>query len=69
MDYILRAGYPCSKAEVLLLDLHQPGEYTNGLLDLTQLQMSDQLMSIIDLINSRWVREKLLTAKVPTTLG
>ncbi len=51
----------------MLLDLRQPGEYTSDLFALTQPQTSDQLMSVMDSINSRWGRGTLRTATVPTT--
>lgn len=67
VDHIFRPGYRYSKAEVMLLDLRQPGEYASDLFALIQPQTSDQLMSVMDSINSRWGRGTLRTATVPTT--
>lgn len=48
-------GYPF-KAEVLLLDLRQPGEFTDDLFAVTQPVASGRLMSALDEINDRYGR-------------
>ena len=44
VERIYRPGYRYSKAEVLLLDLRQPGEYTDDLFAQTQPKKCEQLM-------------------------
>ncbi|NJP03626.1 translesion error-prone DNA polymerase V subunit UmuC [Pseudomonas sp. hsmgli-8] len=65
VERIFRKGYRYSKAEVLLLDLRQPGEYTGDLFARTQPQKCEQLMGIMDSINARWGRGTLRSATVP----
>jgi DNA polymerase V len=66
VERIFREGYRCySKAEVLLLDLRQPGEYTDNLFALTQPKKCAQLMKTLDTINARWGRGTLRSATVP----
>ena len=67
VERIYRPGYRYSKAEVLLLDLRQPGEYTDDLFALTQPKKCEQLMQTLDTINARWGRGTLRSATVPTT--
>jgi len=66
VERIFREGYRYSKAEVLLLDLRQPGEYTDDLFALTQPKKCEQLMRTLDSINARWGRGTLRSATVPT---
>jgi DNA polymerase V len=66
IDYLYRPGFNYSKAEVLLLDLRQPGEFTDDLFAEVQPVMSNKLMSVMDEINGRWGRGTLRTASVPT---
>ena len=65
VERIFRPGYRYSKAEVLLLDLRQPGEYTDDLFALTQPNKCEQLMQVLDTINGRWGRGTLRSATVP----
>jgi len=65
VERIFRDGYRYSKAEVLLLDLRQPGEYTDDLFALTQPKRCEQLMNTLDSINARWGRGTLRAATVP----
>ena len=66
VERIYRPGYRYSKAEVLLLDLRQPGEYTDDLFAVTQPKRCEQLMQVLDTINGRWGRGTLRSATVPT---
>jgi DNA polymerase V len=50
---------------VLLMDLRQPGEYTDDLFAEVQPAISNKLMSVLDEINGRWGRRTLRTASVP----
>lgn len=62
---IFREGYRYSKAEVLLMDLRQPGEFTDDLFSIIQPVASEKLMSVLDEINGRWGRGTLRVASVP----
>ncbi|MGE8067096.1 Y-family DNA polymerase [Pseudomonas sp. NPDC089569] len=64
---IFRPGFRYSKAEVLLMDLRQPGEFTDDLFAHTQSVECDQLMSVMDKINDRWGRGTLRAASVPAS--
>lgn len=63
---LFRPGFKYSKAEVLLLDLRQPGEFTDDLFAVTQPMTSEKVMGVLDQINSRWGRGTLRTASVPS---
>ncbi|QUN70688.1 DUF4113 domain-containing protein (plasmid) [Pseudomonas sp. JS425] len=65
VDHIYRPGFKYSKAEVLLMDLRQPGEYTDDLFAEVQPTVSNKLMGVLDEINGRWGRGTLRTASVP----
>lgn len=54
VQHVYQAGYRYSKAEVLLLDLRQRGEFTDNLFALTQPLTSGRLMSALDKINDRY---------------
>jgi DNA polymerase V len=66
VDHIYQPGFKHSKAEVLLMDLRQPGEYTDNLFAEVQPVVSNKLMSVLDEINRRWGRGTLRTGSVPT---
>ena len=65
VGHIYRPGFKYSKAEVLLMDLRQPGEYTDDLFAEVQPAVSNKLMGVLDEINGRWGRGTLRTASVP----
>jgi len=65
IDHLYRPGYRYSKAEVLLLDLRQPGEFTDDLFAVRQPATTNKLMGVLDEINGRWGRGTLRTASVP----
>jgi DNA polymerase V len=65
VDHIFRPGFKYSKAEVLLMDLRQPGEYTDDLFAEVQPAVSNKLMGVMDEINGRWGSGTLRTASVP----
>ena len=65
VERLFRAGFRYSKAEVLLMDLRQPGEFTDDLFAHTQPATADKVMSVLDEINNRWGRGTLRTAAVP----
>ena len=65
LDHVFRPGFNYSKAEVLLLNLCQPGEFTEGLFAESQPAASTKLMGVLDEINGRWGRGTLRSASVP----
>ncbi len=64
---IFRPGFRYSKAEVLLMDLRQPGEFSEDLFALKQSVACDRLMQVMDNINERWGRGTMRAASVPAT--
>ncbi|MEK2608939.1 translesion error-prone DNA polymerase V subunit UmuC [Pseudomonas shirazensis] len=64
VERIYQPGFRYSKAEVLLLDLRQPGEFTDDLFAVTQPVASDRLMSVLDKINGKYGRGTMHTATV-----
>lgn len=67
VEQIYRPGFRYSKAEVLLMDLRQPGEFTDDLFAATQPEACDRLMTVLDEINGRYGRGTMRTASVPRT--
>jgi DNA polymerase V len=67
VDLIFRQGFRYSKAEVLLVNLCQKGEYTEDLFATSQPESSEKVMGVLDAINTRWGRGTLRLASVPTT--
>ena len=65
VERIYRPGFRYSKAEVLLLDLRQPGEFSGDLFATRQSVEADRIMSVLDEINDRWGRGTLRSAAVP----
>jgi DNA polymerase V len=66
VDRIYRPGFRYSKAEVLLMSLCQPGEYTDDLFATSQPAESTRVMAVLDQINERWGRGTLRAASVPS---
>ncbi|MBZ9783377.1 Y-family DNA polymerase [Pseudomonas sp. REP124] len=64
---IFRPGFRYSKAEVLLMDLRQPGEFTEDLFASKQSTECVRLMQVMDNINGRWGRGTLRAASVPAS--
>lgn len=65
VNRLFRPGFKYSKAEVLLMDLRQPGEFTDDLFAHSQPEAADKVMSVLDEINLRWGRGTLRAASVP----
>jgi DNA polymerase V len=65
LDSLYRAGFRYSKAEVLLLCLCKPGEFTEDLFARSQSLEATKLMGVLDKINGRWGRGTLRSASVP----
>lgn len=66
VDHIYRPGFKYSKAEVMLLSLCHPGEYTDDLFAVSQPAEATRVMTVLDQINDRWGRGSLRSASVPT---
>lgn len=64
---VYRSGFRYSKAEVLLMDLRQPGEFSDDLFAVTQPAACDRLMSMLDEINGKYGRGTMRAASVPDT--
>jgi len=67
LDRVYRPGFKYSKAEVLLMSLCQPGEYTDDLFAASQPTESTRVMAVLDQINERWGRGTLRAASVPSS--
>lgn len=66
LEHVFRPGFNYSKAEVLLLNLCQPGEYTDDLFAVSQPAEATKVMAVLDQINGRWGRGTLRSASVPS---
>ena len=66
LDRVYRPGFKYSKAEVLLMNLCQPGEYTDDLFAASQPTESTKVMAVLDQINERWGSGTLRAASVPS---
>lgn len=65
VDHIYRPGFKYSKAEVMLLNLCRPGEYTDDLFTVSQPAQATRVMRVLDQINGRWGKGTLRSASVP----
>lgn len=65
VERIYQAGYRYSKAEILLVDLRQPGEFTDDRFAVTQSVACTRLMSTLDEINDRYGRGTVRAGSVP----
>jgi len=65
LDVIYRPGYAYSKAEVLLMDLRQCGEFTGDLFAVTPRSGADRLMAVVDRINAREGRGTVRLGRIP----
>ena len=69
LDVIFKPGHAYAKAEIMLLDLRQRGEFTDDLFAEVQPAAAEKVMSVLDEINGRWGRGTLRPARVPLTPG
>ncbi|MBJ7372569.1 MAG: translesion error-prone DNA polymerase V subunit UmuC [Pseudomonas sp.] len=69
LDRVFRPDFSYSKAEVMLLNLCQPGEYTDDLFATSQPTEATRVMAVLDEINGRWGRGTLRAASVPSNPG
>ncbi|WP_460115390.1 Y-family DNA polymerase [Pseudomonas sp. H2_D02] len=67
VDRLFRPGFKYSKAEILLMDLRQPGEFTDDLFGQSQPLTAERVMGVLDEINQRWGRGTLRTGSVPSS--
>ncbi|MGP6422109.1 translesion error-prone DNA polymerase V subunit UmuC [Pseudomonas putida] len=67
VERVFRPGFKYSKAEVMLVNICQPGDYTEDLFSSTQSTEVTNLMSVLDKINERWGRGTLRVASVPSS--
>ncbi|WP_044870078.1 Y-family DNA polymerase [Pseudomonas sp. LFM046] len=65
LEIVYRPGYAFRKAEVLLMDLRQPGEFTLDLFAPVQSERASKTMAVMDAINSRWGRGTVRPGGVP----
>ncbi|MCU1717294.1 translesion error-prone DNA polymerase V subunit UmuC [Pseudomonas sp. 5P_3.1_Bac2] len=64
LDRIFKEGYAYSKAEVLLLDLRQRGEFTGDLFAVEQPATTDRVMGVLDQINAKYGRGTLRPGRI-----
>ena len=69
INRLFRPGFKYSKAEVLLLDLRQPGAFTDDLFAESQPQAAEKVMGVLDQINQRWGSGTLRAGSVPAAPG
>jgi DNA polymerase V len=69
LELIYRTGFAFSKAEILLLDLRQRGEFTDDLFVATPPEAAERVMGVLDAINARWGRGTMRPAGVPAKPG
>jgi DNA polymerase V len=67
LEHIFRPGYAYAKAEILLLDLCQRGQFTDDLFAELQPSAAEKVMGVLDAVNGRWGRGTLRPARVPVT--
>ncbi|HBP4890581.1 TPA: DUF4113 domain-containing protein, partial [Pseudomonas aeruginosa] len=65
LELLYRPGFAFSKAEVLLLDLRRPGEFTGDLFAEVQSERATKAMAVMDAINARWGRGTVRPGGVP----
>ncbi|CAI8907825.1 Y-family DNA polymerase [Pseudomonas zeae] len=66
INRLFRPGFRYSKAEVLLMDLRQPGEFTDDLFAQSQPLAAEKVMGVLDEINQRWGSGTLRAGSVPS---
>lgn len=69
VEAIYQVGFSFSKAEVLLLDLCQRGEYTDDLFAAAQPANTEKVMAVLDAVNAKWGRGTLRPGIVPQEPG
>jgi DNA polymerase V len=67
LSQAFREGFAYAKAEILLMDLRQPGEFTDDLFAPVQPERSDRAMAVMDSINAKYGRGTLRPGGVPAS--
>lgn len=67
LELIYQPGFAFMKAEVLLLNICQSGEYTPDLFASEQPATSQRLMEVMDQINAKWGRGTMRPARIPAS--
>jgi DNA polymerase V len=67
LELIYQPGFAFSKAEILLVEICQPVEYTPDLFAKTQPAASQKVMQVMDQINAKWGRGTMRPGRVPVT--
>ena len=67
LEQVYREGYSFAKAQVLLVDLCQRGEFTDDLFAESQPAASEKVMAVLDAVNAKWGRGTLRPGIVPPT--
>ena len=65
LEGVFRAGFKFSKAEVLLVDLRQRGQFTDDMFAESQPEASERVMGVMDKINAKWGKGTLRPGGVP----
>ena len=65
LEQIYRPGYSYAKAQVLLLDLYQRGEFTDDLFAATPPAAAEKVMAVLDAVNAKGGRGTLRPGIVP----
>jgi DNA polymerase V len=65
LEHVFRQGFNYAKAEVMLLNLCQRGEFTDDLLAESQPAATEKVMGVLDAINGRWGRGTMRIASMP----
>lgn len=65
VERVFRPEFKYSRAEVMLINLCQPGEFTEDLFAITQSTEATSLMTVLDKINEKWGRGTLRSAAMP----
>lgn len=65
LDHLFRAGFAYAKAEILLLDLRQRGDFTDDMFAEAQPVVAEKVMGVLDEINAKWGRGTLRPGRVP----
>ena len=65
LEELYRPGFAFAKAEVLLVDLCQRGEFTDDLFAAVQPAAAEKVMAVLDSVNAKWGRGTLRPGIVP----
>lgn len=65
LEEVFSPGYAFSKAEVLLLELCQRGEFTDDMFTGAQTATSEKVMQVLDSINAKWGKGTVRPCGVP----